>query len=140
MSKGRIRAIGDSAGLKIKYGAGYKLSVISAPHKLRRTKDIISKLIPGAKLEDDSAGALLYQFPNSSLPYVSTLVKTLNTDPYVKGWGLSQTTLEQVFLSVIRHPDESDDKLKVIQMGQDKSLTDSSSTLGKTNIVDKNKD
>ena len=67
-------------------------------------------MIPGASLEDDAAGALLYQFPNTCLKYVSALVKALNQDPYVKAWGLSQTTLEQVFLSVIRAvaPSEED--------------------------------
>lgn len=100
MSHGRLRALGESTVLKAKFGTGYKLSIISSPHKLRKTKELVAKAIPGATLEDDSAGALLYQFPNSSLSFVSGLVKTLNFDPYVKGWGLSQTTLE-VWLNML---------------------------------------
>jgi hypothetical protein len=108
MAHGRVQAIGDAMALKNKFGAGYKISIISEPNKLKKTKEIVSLCMPGAVLEDDSAGALLYQFPNSSLKYVGKLVEKLNTDPFVKGWGLSQTTLEQVFLSVVRNSDPSE--------------------------------
>jgi hypothetical protein len=108
MAHGRVQAIGDSMALKNKFGAGYKISIICDPNKLRKTKEIVSLNMPGAILEDDSAGALLYQFPNSSLKYVGKLVEKLNTDPFVKGWGLSQTTLEQVFLSVVRNADSNE--------------------------------
>jgi hypothetical protein len=115
MSRGRIRALGDSASLKTKFGAGYKLSIISTPHKLKRTKDVVKRLIPPATLEDDSAGALLYQFPYSALPFVPELVKSLNLDPYVKAWAVSQTTLEQVFLSVIRNSNYNENP-KIVEL------------------------
>lgn len=102
MAHGRIRAYGDATTLKTKFGTGYKLSIISDPSKLARTKLNVAKWIPGSQLEDDSAGALLYQFPNTSLQYVSKVIKTLSAEENIKGWGISQTTLEQVFLSVIR--------------------------------------
>ena len=108
MAHGKIRAYGDSTSLKSKFGTGYKLSIISDPHKLSRIKDIVAQTIPGCLLEDDSAGALLYQFPNTSLPYVSALIKIMNSNPIFKSWGMSQTTLEQVFLSVIRSADKEE--------------------------------
>jgi hypothetical protein len=108
MAKGRIQAIGDSMSLKNKFGAGYKISIISEASKLRKTKELMKRNMPGATLDDDAAGALLYQFPNSCLPQVGTLVQELNLDPYVKGWGLSQTTLEQVFLTVVRNADKAE--------------------------------
>ncbi|KAJ3314893.1 ATP-binding cassette sub- A member 1 [Boothiomyces sp. JEL0838] len=103
MSKGRIRAVGDSNSLKTKFGVGYKLSVITEPDRLKHARNIVLSHMPDAELEDASAGALLYQFPFSSLPNVSLLVKTLNSDPFVKSWGISQTTLEQVFLTITRY-------------------------------------
>ena len=108
MAHGKIRAYGDPTSLKTKFGTGYKLSIISDPFELSTTKDIVAQNIPECTLEDDSAGALLYQFPNSSLPYVSSLIKTMNSNPIFKSWGMSQTTLEQVFLSVIRSADKEE--------------------------------
>ena len=124
MAHGRIRAIGASTSLKTKFGAGYKISIIAEPSKSHKIKALVHRLVPGAKLEDDSAGALLYQFPNSCLSYVSSLVKALNQDPYAKAWGLSQTTLEQVFLSVIRAVDPTDEErpLKLIRIETNDSL------------------
>jgi hypothetical protein len=108
MAHGKIRAYGDTTSLKTKFGTGYKLSIISDPHKLAMTKAIVGQTIPGCILEDDSAGALLYQFPNTSLQFVSTLIKTMNSNPIFKSWGMSQTTLEQVFLAVVRAADKEE--------------------------------
>jgi hypothetical protein len=127
MANGRIKAIGDSMGLKNKYGAGYKISIICDPSKIRQTKDLVRKNMASAVLEDDSAGALLYQFPNSSLTYIGKLVEKLNVNPFVKGWGLSQTTLEQVFLSVVRNVDEDGMKTAILAVDpnrNDMSISD----------------
>jgi len=67
MSKGRLRAINNSIALKNKFGEGYRISVVTDQTESQLVKDTIQSMIPGAKLEDDSAGALIYQFPPSSL-------------------------------------------------------------------------
>lgn len=126
MAHGKIRAYGDTTSLKTKFGTGYKLSIISDPHKLAKTKDIVGQTIPGCTLEDDSAGALLYQFPNSSISYVSALIKIMNATPIFKSWGISQTTLEQVFLAVVRAADT--EKMALIEHdGSGSGLIDSAS-------------
>ena len=72
--------------------------------KINETKSAMLQRIPNAKLEDDSAGALIYQLPPSSTPYIADLVKWLDLNPQglIKAWGISQTTLEEVFLKLIR--------------------------------------
>ena len=102
MAYGKIQAIGEALTLKKSFGAGYKISIIVEPTKIERIKEAVSGIVDGAILEDDAAGSLLYCFPNSSLIYVGKLVDYLNSVSFVKSWGLSQTTLEQVFLSVVR--------------------------------------
>jgi ABC-type multidrug transport system ATPase subunit len=102
MAKGRIQAYGDSTSLKSKFGAGYKLSIMCEPEQMEDVKQEIYEIMPKSKIEDDAAGALLYEFPNSCLSQVSKLVQRLNINPYVRSWGLSQTTLEQVFLTITR--------------------------------------
>nr|KAJ3419409.1 ATP-binding cassette sub- A member 1 [Polyrhizophydium stewartii] len=104
MSKGRLRAINNSIALKTKFGTGYRISVVTDQSEAARVKDIVQRMIPGANLEDDSAGALIYQFPATSTNAIPDFVQWLeeNKDGLVKSWGISQSTLEEVFLKLIR--------------------------------------
>lgn len=109
MSKGRLRAINNSMALKNKFGSGYRISVVTAKEDTPAMKETISSMIPGAVLEDDSAGALIYQFASSEA--IPTFINFLedNTSGKIKTWGISQSTLEEVFLKLIR---ESNDQVK----------------------------
>ncbi|KAF8934037.1 ATP-binding cassette sub- A member 1 [Podila verticillata] len=153
MAHGRLRAIGNSIHLKNKFGAGYRISIMTDPSTTEQVKAIVESKVPGAILKDDSAGALLYQFPPSSMASIPQLVQWLEgTDaaeiassssggnsknnsgrntplppvnassnnfdihannalanntgraPKVNAlqWGISQTSLEDVFLKLIR--------------------------------------
>ncbi|KAI8927014.1 hypothetical protein BC831DRAFT_399199 [Entophlyctis helioformis] len=104
MAHGRLRAIGNSVTLKSKFGAGYRISIITDPVRADDAKAAVYAQVPAATLEDDSAGALIYQFPVSSTPLIPGFVKYLNANPagLVRAWGISQTTLEEVFLRIIR--------------------------------------
>ena len=155
MAHGRLRAIGNSIHLKNKFGAGYRISMMTDPSNTERVKALIENMVPGCILKDDSAGALLYQFPPTSMGSIPRLVQWLegvdggsrshkssnansgqntplsgmtNTDdissslrqtnsltapphfnnhssdaePLVHGYGISQTSLEEVFLKLIR--------------------------------------
>ncbi|KAI9098683.1 hypothetical protein DFS34DRAFT_618514 [Phlyctochytrium arcticum] len=106
MAHGRLRAIGTSISLKTKYGTGYRISIICDPAQADRAKQAISGMVPSAVLEDDSAGALLYQFPSRGadsqmLPRFIQYLESGEAD-WAKAWGISQTTLEEVFLRLIR--------------------------------------
>ena len=100
----RLRAIGNSITLKNKYGAGYRISIVTDPARVAETKAVVASRVAGAVLEDDSAGALIYQFPGSSTNAIPEFVKYLDHDPddLIRAWGISQTTLEEVFLKLIR--------------------------------------
>ncbi|KAJ3064546.1 ATP-binding cassette sub- A member 1 [Podochytrium sp. JEL0797] len=102
MAHGQLVAIGNSISLKNKFGAGYRISVITSNPEAMKQK--VTASVPNAHLEDDSAGALIYQFPISSTPAIPAFVKWLeeNEDGMVKNWGISQTSLEEVFLKLIR--------------------------------------
>ncbi|ORY36002.1 P-loop containing nucleoside triphosphate hydrolase protein [Rhizoclosmatium globosum] len=100
MAHGQLCAIGNSISLKNKFGAGYRISVITSNPEAMKAK--VASSVPNANLEDDSAGALIYQFPISSTPSIPSFVKWLeeNKEGMVKSWGISQTTLEEVFLKL----------------------------------------
>ncbi len=108
MSKGRLRAINNSIALKNKFGEGYRISVVTEKANSENVKAKIESLLPDAKLEDDSAGALIYKFPVTSLKSIPAFVEWLenNKDGLVKSWGISQSTLEEVFLKLIRETNE----------------------------------
>jgi ABC-type multidrug transport system ATPase subunit len=102
MSKGRLVAINNSIALKNKFGSGYRISVVTNKEDAPKMKDTIKSMIPGANLEDDSAGALIYQFSSGdAIPSFINFLE-LNKDGLVKTWGISQSTLEEVFLKLIR--------------------------------------
>ncbi|KAF9918705.1 ATP-binding cassette sub- A member 1 [Lobosporangium transversale] len=148
MAHGRLRAIGNSIHLKNKFGAGYRISLVTDPSNTALVKSIIESKVPGCILKDDSAGALLYQFPPSSMSSIPKLVQWLegadvgpqavnrnardssansgrntptatpptgsdnqvskgfstsgNAQSLIHGYGISQTSLEEVFLKLIR--------------------------------------
>ncbi|KAF9992881.1 ATP-binding cassette sub- A member 1 [Entomortierella chlamydospora] len=110
MAHGRLRAIGNSIHLKNKFGAGYRISLVTDPSNTEFVKSQIESRVPDCILKDDSAGALLYQFPPTSMSSIPRLVEWLenngvtstNVHPLIQGYGISQTSLEEVFLKLIR--------------------------------------
>lgn len=104
MAHGRLRALGTPASLKHKYSVGYKFSIVTEPAYISQTKRDIYMRAPEAILEDDGAGALIYQFPVSMNPRIPDFIKYLNSNPrkLINAWGVSETSLEQIFLKIIR--------------------------------------
>lgn len=104
-SAAKLRAIGTSMHLKAKYGLGYRISLIAAQQAhCERLKKKIKQLVPQAELQDESAGTLIYQIATEDMCAVPALVRHLemNVDGDVRHWGVSCTTLEEVFLHIIK--------------------------------------
>ncbi|KAI8833374.1 hypothetical protein BC829DRAFT_426391 [Chytridium lagenaria] len=118
MSHGRLRAIGSSLSLKKKYGAGYRVSLVVDPERIEEAKREVNSRIPSATMEDDSAGALIYQFTGKVAGSVPRFIKYLEENPegFVKAWGISQTTLE-----VIIRGANADEKAKATSTSASKS-------------------
>ncbi|KAI1315707.1 ATP-binding cassette sub- A member 1 [Mortierella claussenii] len=92
MAHGRLRAIGNSVHLKNKFGAGYRISLVTDPANTERVKAIIESKVPNCILKDDSAGALLYQFPPTSMSSIPKLVQWLEgVDSGAQGTPLNQS-------------------------------------------------
>ncbi|RHZ80225.1 hypothetical protein Glove_138g24 [Diversispora epigaea] len=112
MAHGRLRAIGNSIHLKNKFGAGYRISLVTHPNDAARLKNLIETKVPEVLLDDDSAGALIYELPISGLASLPPLIQWLEenkemsqVDPekkLLKAWGVSQKSLEEAFLRLIR--------------------------------------
>ena len=112
MAHGAIRAIGNSINLKATYGAGYRINIITEYQECQAIKAQVLQRVPGVIVEDESAGALIFQFPNTSTQHIPKFVEWLEGEIGEDGkkvipagiitCGISQTTLEEVFLRIIR--------------------------------------
>ncbi|KAJ1505036.1 hypothetical protein HMI54_006371 [Coelomomyces lativittatus] len=105
MARGKLRALGSGVTLKSRYGEGYKIGLTILPVNIEKGKMCIAQIVPEAVLEDDSAGSLIYRVPPTFLNKVPALVRFLESNSgksLFESWGLSQTSLEEVFLRLIR--------------------------------------
>jgi len=104
MAHGCLVAYGNSIYLKNQYGAGYRISLTTEQNNTENVKKIVIERVPEAILEDDSAGSLIYQLPANAMHRIPEFVKFLENSgaQLIAQWGISQTTLEEVFLKLIR--------------------------------------
>ena len=112
MGDGKLRCCGSSLFLKREYGVGYCLTVLmgSAAADRQPVSDLIDSLVPtGEKLS--SVGAeLSYRLPFEASPSFRHLFTELDAQKSqlsVAEYGLSVTTLEEVFLLVASAERES---------------------------------
>lgn len=111
MALGRIRALGNSVRLKSRFGAGYRMTLVTPTVDLiPALRDQVSTRLPHASLEDESAGSLIFQIPIQDLDLVPSCLRWVEAggDGMVKNWAISQTTLEEVFLRLIRETNPSE--------------------------------
>ncbi|RKP06014.1 P-loop containing nucleoside triphosphate hydrolase protein [Thamnocephalis sphaerospora] len=103
MSKGKLVAIGPSIRLKNKFGAGYRVSVAcdEKPESSTHLREIVPRIVPAAKLHDETSNTLVYHVP--SLTNLTNLIRYFEDNPHglVHSWGITQTTLEEVFLHLV---------------------------------------
>mmetsp|Transcript_23109 Transcript_23109/g.41251 ORF Transcript_23109/g.41251 Transcript_23109/m.41251 type:complete len:901 (-) Transcript_23109:1806-4508(-) len=105
---GRIKCQGTSLNLKNEYGDGYRISLVSKrPDLLVRH---IYSLLPSCKIIDESAGSFVVSVPLKKMEEIRRFTRIMENDEehalavevreLVEDWGVSQTTLEEVFMRV----------------------------------------
>ena len=74
--------------------------IVTDASRVSEAKDKITAQVPNAIVEDESAGAMIFQFPISSTFAIPAFVKYLDTqsDGLVRAWSISHSSLEEVFL------------------------------------------
>ena len=103
IAKGKLRCAGIPLELKHKFGAGYRLSLSIINEHIEDMKNFMKRALPDAYLRNENAGSLVYALPDTDPDHtMADFFDFLNSKQltYVKEWGLQNTTLEDVFITV----------------------------------------
>ena len=105
MGKGKLLTCGRSLFLKNKFGVGYTLTLVKRDPMAPAVPiiNLIKKHIPEATILSNVSAELGIQLPVSTTPKFSGLFQELDSlkeSLGVSGYGISITTLEEVFLKV----------------------------------------
>jgi ATP-binding cassette subfamily A (ABC1) protein 3 len=101
---GKVQCYGSSLFLKRAYGSGYRLTMTKAKHcDERSVKSLIRHFVPNASTMSNLSGELTMSLPTENESSFTQMLKELSDrkeDLGVANFGLSVTTLEDVFLRV----------------------------------------
>lgn len=104
MAVGRIRGVGTAQHLIQRFGKGHQISVICKVSKNDEVKALVQKLLPDANLEVDTGARLTYSLAASKsrqLPdFCRAMESAHDVETLIEDWGISQTTMEAVFLKL----------------------------------------
>uniref|UniRef100_A0A914DTF3 ABC transporter domain-containing protein n=1 Tax=Acrobeloides nanus TaxID=290746 RepID=A0A914DTF3_9BILA len=102
MVNGQFECIGSIQHLKQKYGIGYTFTLkLSAISDVEQAKNFIEENIPNAELQSIHCSSIFYQIkdPKFKLSHAFQTVAMLKKLVSVEDYSLSQTTLDDVFVS-----------------------------------------
>ncbi|KAG0215083.1 ATP-binding cassette sub- A member 1 [Mortierella sp. NVP41] len=121
MVSGHLKAIGNTTRLKNKFGNGYRVE-LALGHPTEQYPDIPAQkeleqemteathaIIPESILLDKSGGVMVFGIPMQGIERMADLTAMLENAQglgRIKQWGIAQTSLEEVFLSLIRSSDD----------------------------------
>lgn len=111
VSRGQLKCIGTALHLKNKFGQGFRLSINFDESNREKAMACVQQILPEAKLHVEFAGNIQYEIPKQYVK-VSKVFKEMeqNKEKFgIKDWALSQTSLEDVFLNIVRRDEEEEE-------------------------------
>lgn len=108
MAKGRMRCFGSPTRLKHQYGCGYKLSLISIDFP--KTDELLQQILPdGYRLMHSFHSSRRYAFVPTAdqLAHIFDQLVSRSKEHGIQTWGISQTTLDEIFTTLISNEDAS---------------------------------
>lgn len=111
VKEGRLRAIGSSRFLKIRFGMGYLLRASLAPGTdTRKIENLISNFVPDASFVSSAGTEFSVRLSKESAVVFSNLFEEIDRDGDELGivnYGIETTTLEEVFMRIVNEDTES---------------------------------
>lgn len=112
MAKGSLRCLGSPLHLKQLYGSGFKLQFACREENMEKISAFIESLLPEGWAKVDSfLTTASYEFkpePGQIAKLFET-VEARKEEIGIEDWGLSQTSLEEVFLAIVSEEDAGAD-------------------------------
>ncbi|KAI9916016.1 hypothetical protein PsorP6_007033 [Peronosclerospora sorghi] len=110
MAEGQLCCVGSSLFLKNRFGAGYNLTMIKATGcDVWDVGRFLRKYVPEAKMLSNFGSEVVFQLPAASAGMFSTMLEALDEELQrllIVQYGISVTTLEEVFLRISRDREE----------------------------------
>jgi ABC-type multidrug transport system ATPase subunit len=109
MADGTLQCLGSQLHLKTKFGSGYEMKLSMSPERnsaedVERVHEfIIASLSKGAVLADAVGTQRVYTLPRAttSISVVFELMEKSSLSLGIREWGLSMTTLDEVFMRIV---------------------------------------
>nr|KAG5702169.1 hypothetical protein BaRGS_033881 [Batillaria attramentaria] len=106
ISHGKLCCIGSSLFLKDRFGSGYYLTLV------REVTTLLQKFVPEAQLVEDNSMEVCFQMPESAadsgqLTALFAELEKVHDVMGVSSYGISDTSLEEVFLRVTEENDSA---------------------------------
>eukprot|EP00698_Gefionella_okellyi_P026217 TRINITY_DN9910_c0_g1_i1.p1 TRINITY_DN9910_c0_g1~~TRINITY_DN9910_c0_g1_i1.p1 ORF type:complete len:919 (-),score=142.57 TRINITY_DN9910_c0_g1_i1:87-2843(-) len=108
LAEGSLRCIGEQQRLKTKYGGGYVLRANFLPRDQSRVLDFVSSLLPGVPGHLEAQGTSTHAVPRDiSIAPLFAAMEARSQSAGITAWSITQTSLEDVFLSIVQGADRT---------------------------------
>jgi len=111
MSRGALRAVGTNVRLKNKFGEGYSLKLNFDKDLQEKVEEFVAVIAPTSERVESYPGNQTYRISAKDFSMSKLLTQMIESKDKIniRDWGISQTTLEDVFLNIVKN-DEADSK------------------------------
>ncbi|XP_062217620.1 ABC transporter A family member 8-like [Phragmites australis] len=109
VANGTLQCLGSSNELKAKYGGTYVLAVTTAAGEEEEVEQLVRSISPAMNRTYRIAGTQKFEMPKQGvrISEVFQAMEDAKSRLNIIAWGLSDTTLEDVFIKVARESDTS---------------------------------
>ena len=117
MAEGKLKCVGSSLFLKNQYGVGYTFTIVrensSTERQAKDLDQVVRSFVPTAEVLSMVGAEQSYRLPFSASKTFVSLFERLESDKRALGlssYGISVTTLEEVFIRVGKGIEDPDDR------------------------------
>eukprot|EP01090_Pellita_catalonica_P017588 TRINITY_DN5345_c0_g1_i1.p1 TRINITY_DN5345_c0_g1~~TRINITY_DN5345_c0_g1_i1.p1 ORF type:complete len:450 (-),score=66.30 TRINITY_DN5345_c0_g1_i1:98-1447(-) len=110
MANGRLQCVGPQQDLKTRFGQGYTLKINFTDAARETAVKFVTATAPTAVIVEEFPGTCTFQIPRADLQ-ISMLFDRMEKGKKKVGitdWGINQTSLEDVFLTIVRNNESAD--------------------------------
>ena len=113
---GEMKSIGTPARLKSNFGENFKLTITVPPEEDARVHELVMESLPHAELFNAPVqGTRSYQLSREKtvLSDIFAAVKSWSDKVHITDWGISNVTLEEVFLQIALQEASATQQVKI---------------------------